>query len=147
MMGHKMVLGLAGVIFLGACNMMGEPKTHAFRHNPIPADPMAAGTARVVMMADGMTETTLMLTGLTPNKAYAAHYHAFGPDSNTDACASNGPVTLGFPPFSANAQGEATVMVKGEQAKIAGNQGAYINVHTADNLTVVPICAPIRASK
>ena len=72
-----------------------------------------------------MVSTTLTLSGLTPSKAYIAHYHAFGPDSSTDPCASNGPVTLGFPGFTADGSGNASVTVTGEMAKIAGDQGAH----------------------
>lgn len=142
-------LGL-GVLLLGllsGCVMMGQPRTLAFRHNPVPADPNAGGTARVTTLADGMVQTTLVLTGLTPNKGYIAHYHAFGPASNNDPCASSGPVTVGFPSFTSDASGNATTTVTTEAAKIAGDAGAYINVHYADTPSVVPICAPVKATK
>ncbi|MBB5295664.1 CHRD domain-containing protein [Deinococcus metallilatus] len=132
---------------LSACTMMGQPKTFTFRHNPIAADPQAAGSAQVMTQAGGMVTTTLTLTGLTPGKTYAAHYHAFGPDSNTDPCASNGPVTVGFPSFTADAAGRASTTVTSEMAKIAGDQGAYINVHYGDDLKVVPVCAPLKMTK
>lgn len=147
MMKRNIVLGMVATSVLSACTMMGQPKTMMFKHNPIAADPQAAGTAMVMTKADGMVTTTLTLTGLTPNKTYASHYHAFGPASNTDPCASNGPVTVGFPPFTADASGRATVSVTNEMAKIAGDQGAYINVHHGDALAVVPICAPIKMTK
>lgn len=147
MLGRNVVSGMAVVSLLSACTMMGQPRTLTFRHNPIAADPQAAGSARVMTKANGMVTTTFTLTGLTPGKTYASHYHAFGPASNTDPCASNGPVTVGFPPFTADANGRGTTSVTNEMAKIAGDQGAYINVHYGDDLKVVPVCAPIKMTK
>ena len=147
MMKRNIVLGMVATSVLSACTMMGQPRTLAFKHNPITADPQAAGTAMVMTRADGMVTTTLTLTGLTPGKTYASHYHAFGPASNTDPCASNGPVTVGFPAFTADANGRGTTSVTNEMAKIAGDLGAYINVHHGDALSVVPLCAPIKMVK
>lgn len=144
---YKIGLAIATAALLGSCNMMlGQASTFAFRHNATTADPSAMGRAVVTRDAT-MTSTTLSLSGLTPNKAYIAHYHAFGPASNTDPCASSGPVTLGFPDFMADASGNASVTVKGETAKIAGDLGAYINVHYASDPSVVPICAPVKMTK
>ncbi|MFC4425948.1 CHRD domain-containing protein [Deinococcus navajonensis] len=147
MMGKTLVLVTGMVTLLSACTMMDQPKSLAFRHNAVTADPQAAGTAQVTTRPDGMVTTTLVLTGLTPGKTYAAHYHAFGPDSSTDPCASNGPVSVGFPSFTADASGRATTSVSSEMARIAGDLGAYINVHYADDLKVVPVCAPIKMTK
>lgn len=107
----------------------------------------ATGTGWWRLHAPFMLTTTLNLTGLTPGKTYAAHYHAFGPDSATDPCASNGPVSVGFPSFTADAAGRATVSVTSDPAKTAGNLGAYINVHYGDDLQVIPLCASIRTSR
>ncbi|PYE50523.1 CHRD domain-containing protein [Deinococcus yavapaiensis] len=141
----KLGLTLVMTALLGSCMM--TPRSLAFRHNPVPADAAANGTAVVTTDLYGAVTTTLTLSGLTPNKAYAAHYHAFGPASSTDPCASNGPVSVGFPPFTADAMGNARVSVTSELAKITGDAGAYINVHFADDLTVIPLCAPIKTSK
>ncbi len=148
MLLHKIVLGMAATALLGSCSMMmgAGGSTYTFKHNPNAADPAAGGKA-VATTKDGMVSTTLTLSGLTPSKAYIAHYHAFGPDSSTDPCASNGPVTLGFPGFTADGSGNASVTVTGEMAKIAGDQGAYINVHYASDPSVVPICAPVKMTK
>ena len=144
---HKIVLGMATTALLGSCSMMmGGGTTYTFKHNPNAADPAAVGKA-VATMKDGMVSTTLSVSGLTPGKAYIAHYHAFGPASSTDPCASNGPVTLGFPGFMADAGGNAAVTVSGDMAKIAGDMGAYINVHYASDPSVVPICAPVKMTK
>ncbi|MGI8747224.1 MAG: CHRD domain-containing protein [Deinococcus sp.] len=145
------LMGMALVPFLGACSMLNGMGTGGmgpltFKHNATPADPMATGVA-TRSMSSGMLTTTLNLSGLTPNKAYASHYHAFGLASDTDSCASNGPITLGFPAFSSDADGKATVSVTSDPAKIAGDQGAYINVHYADDLGTVPICAPVKMPK
>ena len=124
----------------------GAAATYTFQHNRNTADPTAAGTAIATTSGSNVT-TVLSLTGLTPNKAYVAHYHAFGPDSTTDPCASNGPITVGFPNFTADANGAATVTLTTDANKIAGDLGAYINVHYASDLSVVPICAPVRTSR
>lgn len=146
-MKTPLLLSLPLAAALSACTMMGPPTTLTFKHNPVTADPQAMGTAVVTTGMDGMLTTTLNLMGLTPGKTYAAHYHAFGPDSATDPCASNGPVTVGFPSFTADAAGRATVSVTSDPAKTAGNLGAYINVHYGDDLQVIPLCAPIRSSR
>ncbi|WP_309573081.1 CHRD domain-containing protein [Deinococcus sp.] len=147
MYAHKIILGIATTALLGSCSMMmGHSMTYTFKHNANAADAGAMGKA-VASTKDGMVSTTLTLSGLTPSKAYIAHYHAFGPDSSMDACASNGPVTLGFPGFMSDASGNATVMVSGDMAKIAGDMGAYINVHYASDPSVVPICAAVKMTK
>ena len=147
MMGHKIaLLGIAGPLLLGSCALFGLPTTYLFKHNPNQADPSAGGNA-VASVSGSMVSTTLSLSGLTPGKAYIAHYHAFGPNSSTDPCASNGPVTVGFPGFTADAGGNASVTVKTEMTKIAGDNGAYLNVHYASDPSVVPICAPVKLAK
>lgn len=84
----------------------------------------------------------LTLRGLTPNRAYVAHYHALGP-AGGDACASQGPVTLGFPAYKADAWGQATVTLRADPARLRGHLGAYVNVHTAADLTDIPLCAEV----
>lgn len=143
----KIVLGMATTALLGSCTMMmGGGTTYTFKHNANAADPAAMGKA-VATMSGGMVSTTLTVSGLTPSKAYIAHYHAFGPASSTDPCASNGPVTLGFPGFMSDASGNASVTVSGDMTKIAGDLGAYINVHYASDPSVVPICAAVKMTK
>ncbi len=150
MKASKVVLGMAAMSLLGSCAMMmAKPTTYMFKHKAVDADPAAMGTASVMTdgLAMSMSKTTLSLSGLTPGKAYIAHYHAFGPDSSSDPCASNGPVTVGFPNFTADSAGNASVMLSAEMTKIAGDLGAYINVHYASDPSVVPICAPIKLVK
>jgi len=120
--------------------------TYTFKHNPIAADPSAAGTAVATTTGTDVT-TVLTLTGLTAGKEYISHYHAFGPASSTDACASNGPVTAPFPNFTADASGNATVTMTTAASTIAGDMGAYINVHYASDASVIPICAPVKMTK
>ena len=124
----------------------GAAATYTFAHNPNTADPSAAGTAIATTNGTSVT-TVLTLTGLTAGKEYIAHYHAYGPDSSTNPCASNGPVTVGFPNFTADTAGNATVTLTNDAAKIAGDLGAYINVHYASDPSVVPICAPVKMTK
>ncbi|WP_052351656.1 plastocyanin/azurin family copper-binding protein [Deinococcus pimensis] len=116
-------------------------RTFMFRHNLTTVDPKAAGTARVRLLEGDTTETVLTLRGLTPNRAYAAHYHALPAGTRGDPCASNGPVTLGFPSFEADTHGAAIVTLRAPASRLAGVAGAYINVHDAANLTVIPLCA------
>jgi transforming growth factor-beta-induced protein len=122
------------------------PVIYTFKHNPNTADPNAAGTAAATTI-DTMVTTVLNLTGLTAGQNYIAHYHAYGTGSNIDPCASNGPVTVGFPNFTADASGNATVTLTTEGSKISGDSGAYINVHFASDPSIVPICAPVKSSK
>ncbi|WP_293910619.1 CHRD domain-containing protein [Deinococcus sp.] len=143
----KIVLGLTAALTLGSCTMMNKPTTYTFKHKAIEADPAAAGVASVSLGNAGMSTTTLTLSGLTPGKAYISHYHAFGPASSNDPCASNGPVTVGFPNFTADAMGMATTVLSTDMAKIAGDAGAYINVHYASDPSTIPICAPIKMVK
>lgn len=102
----------------------------------------ASGQLSVRAVSPTLSTSVLTLRGLTPNTAYAAHYHALGP-AGGPPCASNGPVTLGFPAFKTNTRGQATVVLRADPAKIAGTLGAYVNVHTASDLTVVPLCAAV----
>ena len=126
----------------------GTGLTYTFKHTANAADPSAAGVALANTDSTNVNVTTVLtLTGLTAGKAYIAHYHAYGTASNNDPCASNGPVTVGFPNFTADASGNATVTLTTEVAKIAGDAGAYINVHFASDPSVVPICAPVKVSR
>ena len=143
----KIVLGLTAAMTLGSCSMMAKPMSYTFKHKAVAADPAAAGMANVTMGNGGMSTTTLTLSGLTPGKAYISHYHAYGPDSSTDSCASNGPVTVGFPNFTADSMGMATTVLTADMAKIAGDAGAYINVHYASDPSIIPICAPVKMVK
>ena len=102
----------------------------------------ASGQLTVRTLSPQSAASVLSLRGLTPSTAYVAHYHALGPASS-DPCASNGPITLGFPAFRTNAQGQATVLLRADPARIGGTLGAYVNVHTAANLAVVPLCASV----
>ena len=102
----------------------------------------ASGQLTVRTLSSTSSASVLSLRGLTPSTAYVAHYHALGPASS-DPCASNGPITLGFPAFRTNAQGQATVLLRADPARISGTLGAYIDVHTAANLAIVPLCEPM----
>ena len=146
MKGQTLVLGIVGTLLLGSCGLFGLPTTYLFRHNATQADPSAGGNA-VASVSGGTVSTVLSLSGLTPGRAYIAHYHAFGPASSTDPCGSNGPVTVGFPNFTADASGNASVTLKTETSRIQGDKGAYINVHYASDPSVVPICAPVKLLK
>ena len=102
----------------------------------------ASGQLTVSTLSPRSSASVLTLRGLTPNTAYVAHYHALGAVSS-DPCTSNGRITLGFPAFRTNAQGQATVPLRADPARISGTLGAYVNVHTAANLAVVPLCASV----
>ena len=102
----------------------------------------ASGQLIVRTLSPTNSISVLTVRGLIPNTPYVAHYHALGAASS-DPCASNGPITLGFPAFRTNAQGQATVLLRADPARISGTLGAYINVHTAANLAIVPLCAPM----
>jgi superoxide dismutase, Cu-Zn family len=99
----------------------------------------ASGTTKIVALSDGTTATTLVLAGLKANTEYAAHYHVLGAASSK-ACQSNGIISLGFANFTTDASGNATVRMLGLSALISGTLGAYINVHSAADLTNVPLC-------
>lgn len=114
-----------------------------FRHSAAGVDPAASGRLTVRQVDARTSESVLTLTGLTPQAAYAAHYHALGATNRLDPCDSDGPVTAGFPSFKASAQGRATVVLRADPARIAGQAGAYVNVHTAGDLAVVPLCAAV----
>jgi superoxide dismutase, Cu-Zn family len=102
----------------------------------------ASGNAKKVLLVDGSTATTLTVTGLTPLTQYAAHYHSKGAASSS-ACASGGAITEGFESFTTDASGSGSVKLLSETSKITGSAGAYINVHLASSLAVVPLCADL----
>lgn len=110
-----------------------------------PTGPVPTGQLSVRAVSPQSTLSVLNLRGLKPNTAYTAHYHALGPASSAP-CASQGPITLGFPAFKTNARGQATVTLRADPARIKGKLGAYVNVHTAADLAVVPLCAPLTAA-
>lgn len=101
-----------------------------------------AGQLSVRPVSPGLSVSVLTLRGLTPHGEYVAHYHALGP-LGPDPCASQGPVTLAFPAFKTDARGQAQVSLRADPARISGNRGAYVHVHTAADLTDVPLCAAL----
>ncbi len=103
----------------------------------------ASGVAKISTLSDGTKATTLVVAGLQANTQYAAHYHALGVAS-TNPCQSAGPITLGFANFTTDASGNGTVRLLGLTAAIAGDLGAYINVHLASDLSNVPLCADLK---
>lgn len=122
----------------------GSVRLYTLTHTSNPADPKATGRVTVKTIDATTSETTLTLAGLTPGVAYAAHYHALGPSViDNNPCTSAGSVTLGFPTFKASTTGRATVTVRAERARLTGDEAAYINVHRADNLASIILCAPL----
>ena len=57
------------------------------------------------------------------------------------------PVSVGFPNFTVDVSGNASVTLKTDMSKIEGDKGASINVHYASDPSVVPICAPVNLVK
>lgn len=102
----------------------------------------AAGELIVRTLSPMNSISVLTLRGLMPNTPYVAHYHALGAASS-DPCASNGPISLVFPPFKTNAQGQAITILRAVPARINGTAGAYVNVHTANDVAVIPMCASV----
>jgi len=107
-----------------------------------PANAGASGQLIVRTLSPTNSISVLTLRGLTPNTPYVAHYHALGPASS-DPCSSNGPISLVFPPFKTDAQGQAITTLRAVPSRISGTAGAYVNVHTADDVSVIPICASV----
>lgn len=132
---------LAAALLTSAHAATTPVQTYPFRATS-PAASGATGQLSVREAAPQQSVSVLTLRGLTPNRAYVAHYHALGPASG-DTCASQGPITLGFPAFRADARGQATVTLRADPARLRGNLGAYVNVHTASDLTDVPLCAAV----
>ncbi|PYE49953.1 cupredoxin domain-containing protein [Deinococcus yavapaiensis] len=92
--------------------------------------------------ADAATRvTTLSLAGLTPREEYVAHYHALPAGFVDEPCASNGPVTVTFAPFTAGEDGRATVEKRVPEATVQGNAGAYVDIHPARDASVTSLCA------
>ena len=102
----------------------------------------ASGQLIVRTLSPTLSISVLTLRGLTPNTPYVAHYHALGAASS-DPCASNGPISLVFPPFKSDAQGQGLALLRAVPARISGTAGAYVNVHTADDVAVIPLCASV----
>jgi plastocyanin len=102
----------------------------------------ASGQLIVRTLSPTNSISVLTVRGLIPNTPYVAHYHALGAASS-DPCASNGPISLVFPPFKTNAQGQAITILRAVPARISGTAGAYVNVHTAADVGVIPLCASV----
>ena len=134
---------LVSVLLSGSAGAAATPTlTFPFKAVGTPGAGGASGQLTVRTLSPTSSISVLTLRGLTPGTPYVAHYHALGAASS-DPCASGGPVTLGFPAFRTNAQGQATVLLRADPARISGSQGAYVNVHTAANLEVVPLCTAV----
>ena len=82
----------------------------------------ASGQLSVRLLSATQSLSVLSLRGLIPNTAYVAHYHALGP-AGGEPCASDGPITLGFPAFKTGAQGQATVSLRADPARLRGTLG------------------------
>ena len=106
------------------------------------ASTRASGQLLVRTLSPTSSLSVINVHGLIPNTAYVAHYHSLGPTSN-DPCASNGPISLVFPPFKTDAQGNAISLLRAVPARISGTAGAYVNVHTAADVGVIPLCASV----
>ncbi|ULH17850.1 plastocyanin/azurin family copper-binding protein (plasmid) [Deinococcus sp. KNUC1210] len=133
---------LASALLLSSAGAVATPTmSFPFKLQGTPIS-SASGQLTVRTLSPTSSVSVLTLRGLTPSTPYVAHYHALGAASS-DPCASSGPITLGFPPFKTNAQGQATVLLRADPARISGTLGAYVNVHTAVNLAVVPLCASV----
>ena len=102
----------------------------------------ASGQLSIRTVSAAQSLSVLTLRGLPPRTAYVAHYHALGP-AGGEPCASNGPITLGFPAFKTDARGQATVSLRADPARLRGTLGAYVNVHTASDLTDIPLCVAV----
>lgn len=143
----KRALLFAAALALTACGtapaVTGSNTSKTFRNMETAGYPQAAGTARLTDLSSGDRATTLTMTGLRANTAYVAHYHSRGTANATDVCRSNGPIvggTIGGT-FTSDASGNLTM--RGLQALSALQGAAYINVHEAESLPTVPLCAPL----
>lgn len=133
---------LASVLLLSSAGAAVTPTlTFPFKPQGTPTSG-ASGQLTVRTLSPTSSISVLTLRGLTPSTPYVAHYHALG-SASSEPCASDGPITLGFPAFKSNAGGQATVLLRADPAKTSGTLGAYVNVHTAANLAVVPLCASV----
>ncbi|PTA67940.1 hypothetical protein [Deinococcus arcticus] len=156
-MKKQLLLALVGSVALASCNMNRAPDvsgttrkaTFTAQLNTTTGSgyTAAAGTVDYVDLTGGDRRTVLTMTGLKPGVSYVAHYHARGAaaPAGTGDCASSGPIvgtpsTIGMAmPASPN----GTLTLKGLQDTSTLSTAAYINVHEANALAVVPLCADI----
>lgn len=106
-------------------------------------DAAGLGDVRIDRPDASTRVTTLLLSKLTPRARYVAHYHALPANHVGDPCTADGPVTLTFPPFSADADGSASVTVRASEATFAGGAGAYVDVHLASDAKAALLCAAL----
>ncbi|WP_189093383.1 plastocyanin/azurin family copper-binding protein [Deinococcus ruber] len=133
---------VASALLLGSAGAASTPTlTFPFKVQGT-ANAGASGQLIVRTLSPTMSISVLTLRGLTPNTAYVAHYHSLG-TASSDPCASNGPISLVFPPFKSDAQGQGLALLRAVPARISGTAGAYVNVHTADDVAVIPLCASV----
>ena len=137
---------LASALLLGVAVAATTPTLTFLFKSPGTSTSGASGQLTVRSLSALNSVSVLTLRGLAPSTAYVAHYHALGSVSSAP-CASDGPITLGFPAFRTNAQGQATVLLQADSARISGTLGAYVNVHTAANLADVPLCASVLTAR
>ncbi|WP_407542714.1 plastocyanin/azurin family copper-binding protein (plasmid) [Deinococcus radiomollis] len=133
---------IASALLVGSANAAAlSPMIFPFKVEGT-ASPHASGQLLVRTLSPTSSLSVINVHGLIPNTAYVAHYHSLGPASS-DPCASNGPISLVFPPFKTDAQGNAISLLRAVPARISGTAGAYVNVHTAADVGVIPLCASV----
>ncbi|WP_407543097.1 cupredoxin domain-containing protein (plasmid) [Deinococcus radiomollis] len=132
---------IASALLLSTATAATMPTTYPFKVQGT-TSPHASGQLLVRTLSPTSSLSVINVHGLIPNTAYVAHYHSLGPASS-DPCASNGPISLVFPPFKTDAQGNAISLLRAVPARISGTAGAYVNVHTAADVGVIPLCAGI----
>ncbi|WP_415791722.1 hypothetical protein [Deinococcus saxicola] len=146
-------MALIGTLALASCNKNTAPevtdtsKTIAFKAM-LPNDAAykgSAGTAKYIDLNTGDRATTLTATGLKADTKDLAHYHMMGIASTTDACASNGGVLNGMIGDAMMSDANGALTLKGLQNIAALGGAAYINIHEAAALSVVPLCAPLKS--
>lgn len=118
------------------------PATQVFPFTAVGKAAGASGQLSVRTVSAAQSLSVLGLRGLKPSTDYVAHYHALGTGEG-GPCASNGSITLGFPAFKTDVRGQATVSLRAASTRLRGPLGAYVNVHTASDLTDIPLCAAV----
>lgn len=147
-----LVASILGATLLASCNqatLSGKTKNITFAAQTQTGYTAQAGTAAKTDLSDSNTVTVLKATGLKPNLAYVAHYHAAGADVSKGVCASNGAIVgdqgnmtmIGGMTFTSDANGAVTIRGVNTTATLGTAQ--YINIHEAAALAVVPLCADL----
>jgi hypothetical protein len=149
------MLSICAALALASCNQSNPPVatgSHTLIVQSQPGYSLQAGTLVRTDLVTGDTSTVITATGLLPNTAYSAEYHAVGPNVGVAACLSGGAV-IGNAGTSSEIGGQAVttdssgvLSLQGAESTAGLATAAYVTLHEAASPAITPLCADLSTS-